>query len=319
MIFRLLALGSALSALTGCHLFQDLKIDCVQGMACAGGDDTADGDTGTPVGPQVGWIVSRAQDEDGHAEAFGPDGTLLQSWSGLAALLPQDGVTKPQFGAPVAFNPATGAGAIAMGGTFAALGADGDSARTATYTDTSIVDIEVATGRAWLATGTDVLSYDYTAREEPTTSLFGAGLKEAYGIALAGDRLFVSDCGDGYPDLYTVDVTTGSIEDHLPDFAPTCGEGGNVFVGPDDEPWHCGPRGDLFRVADLVAGQYEPAVAVENFNDVRDCGYDPGDGSFLLFDGTRGVYRRTADGPVEPLWAPPEDAAALRSGFFLAG
>lgn len=301
----------------GCHLLDNLEIDCTAGMPCADGETGSGDDTSPTDGPTMGFILSMYTEGSARVEVRAADGEEINAWENIQASFPDLGAANDgRYAGSVAFNPSTQAGVVAAGGAFAALAPDGGINVTASVPDVTVYDIDVATGHAWLAVGTNYVSFDYTSGLTP---LLSDGYGTVRSSTLAGPTVFTTDCSDGKPDLFAFDAATGAQVDHGVDFAGDCGFGDNVFAGPDAEPWQCRSDGALFRIADLAGGDSAPFAAPSGFSDVRDCAFDPGDSSFLLLDGARGLYRLTPDGVLTRVWEAPTGYSVARANFFPPG
>lgn len=301
----------------GCHLLDPLEIRCTAGMPCAGRETGGGDETAAGEGPTMGYVISTYTTGNARVEVYGADGETINAWDNIQDSFPDLAAANDgRYAGAVAFNPSTQAGVVAAGGAFAALSPDGSVNVTASVPDVTVYDIDIATGHAWLAVGTNYVSFDYSTG---MTVLLDGGYNTVRSSTLTGPYVYTTDCSDGKPDLFAFEAPTGTLIDRETDYADECGYGDNVFTGPDAEPWQCRSDGALFRIADVAAGNTTPYAAPSGFSDVRDCAFDPGDSSFLLLDGTRGLYRLSADGVLTRMWEIPSRYSVARANFFPPG
>ena len=304
----------------GCHLFEGFVIDCVAGQPCARTPQETGGETGdsAPPVPTSGWIVSIVNAEDAAVYAFDADGEELKSWTGLAAAFGYPEKLGAWAGA-VAYNRATGAGVVTLNGAWATLESrDGGVTFGSTYSgDVEITDVEYADdGYYWFAVHDNVYAYDIP--HAVTHLVFVSNLEEATGIGLGEATVYTSDWGDGHPDVYAMAVNHTALDTLVTDVRGSPDLTKNLFAGPEDEPYGCTPNGLIYDTLRLADGSNtNPVVALDQeLSDITDCGWDPGDGSWLLFSVSTGVWRVGIDGTATNVAEIPRSHRGLRANFF---
>jgi hypothetical protein len=302
---------AACLALGGCHLFEGLSIDCTAELPCAKGVDDTGGDTGGP-GPESGWIVSQAADGYGRVVAYGPDGAVLKQWDDLLAVIDYPGDVSALAGS-VFYNPGTGSGLVGYGSTLAVLGSDGNTTVSLLYGAAEIYDVDGVAGKAWYSSGDAVYAYPLDQATGHTIS--PAGLSKVYGLAVIGENVVFTDAADA-PDLYVFSTTTDARVSADYDITDNAGRAANVFGGPDGEIYSCSDAGAIYNVSQLATSTAYVAIVPDDLHDVTDCGWDPGDGSWLVFSQSMGVYRITTDGTASVVWPIPDEYAGKRASFF---
>ncbi len=281
----------SLLSLLACHVFESAEVNCTSDEPCAkrGGKDTADTDTGDtgeePGVPIVGWVTSMTGAERGIVRAFSPaDGAIVAEWKDLGVYV----------GAPW-FNPVTGNGILVGVEAIHLLHAGGNAEQTEGGTGTDRFDVSHLGDKMVVALSGGVVSVDEEARQPEELVPYGTLGDIAY---LGGNSrvVFFTDLGDGGPDLWMIE---GDSEAQLvqADYDTSATRGSNVFVGPEDRPYACSMTGGVYSVDDLIAGKVRAVATLEGgLTDINSCAWDPGDGSWLMYSPTEGVYRVSAAG-----------------------
>lgn len=309
-----------LPLVAGCHLFEGFAIDCVAGQECARHSGETGGDTGDsgPPAPTSGWIVSVADSNDAYVYVYDANGEQLKAWTGLAAAFGYPETLSTWAGA-VAYNRLTGAGIAAVNGSWATLDSQDDIVTPGiTFDDgTDITDVEYADDNYyWFAVHDDVYAYDI--RAQLTHSMFSGGLVEATGIGMGDRLLFAADWADGHPDVFALAVNHTSVDTIAVDVPGDPDLSRNPFAGPEDAPYGCTLSGAIYAIDGLADGSDTSWVAHldEGLADVTDCGWDPGDGSWLLASASTGIWRLAADGTATNVAKLPRTVRGLRANFY---
>ncbi len=284
--------------LAGCHAFQTLEIPCVAGEPCAS-PDTGPTEPGVPV---TGWIVSYDTPQDNAVvETHSPDGSLMDSWS----------VDDTSAG-PVAWSPDEDYGVLIDGERVFGL-SPGVAAEYLGETTNGIatIDVERVGDYLWFAVGDNL----YASDGDVWFKVFDVDLDRAEHLAGDDGMLYLTaETGDGV-DLYAIDpaaVTWSPVHRGLN--APRAR---NVFLGPEGGPYACSAAGAVYSLDALAAGNADTVAFYDGtVGDVRDCGYDPGDGRYLLFSPTLGVLKIDPRGRGEVLTEVPAGYAGMRANFF---
>lgn len=283
--------------LAACHVFQALDIPCTEGHACPSSDDTGT----TPDGPVTGAIVSYASSPSGRVVGYSPDGTAFLEWTDVGPV-----------GGTVAWSTQVNTGVLAEGARLTALTREGNAPYLGEVVgDAEAADVDRIGNTVWVALGDSVYAWDFSY----WFGVFQSPLSNATHIATDGDVLFVTaEAGDGV-DVYAVDTRAITWE---PLFQGLNGpRARNVFVGPEGKPYACSAAGYVYALDALDAGDNDAvAFSADTLTDVVDCGYDPGDGRYLLFSPTLGVLKVDDRGIGETLVPLPDGVAGVRANFF---
>jgi hypothetical protein len=301
-------------ALVGCHVFEVVEIDCASDEPCArkpdadtdtdtDADTDTDVDTGPLVAPTRGWVISGRSSAGNGVLAFSAEGEPGHAWTGLGSL---EG--------PVAYDPASDTAVIGSGGQLHVLGAD-DSVRTASTTFAEVLDLSWVGDTVFVATRDNLVAWDPSA--DSAQEAFPDGLE---GVVAVGrgpeDTVYATDTGDAAPDLYQWG-NDGTPTLLYQDFDQNDARAGVVFAGPDDSPHVCSSAGAIYAVRNLVEGVSRPLAYYDSgLTDVSACGYDPGDGSWLLFSPSAGVIRLDAQSRGQVVYSPGGTFTLVRASFF---
>lgn len=286
--------------LSGCHVFQTLDIPCVAGEPCAAaGEDSGPTGSGEPV---TGWILSYdTPDQTAIVENHGPDGATLDAWN-----FPHT------YAGPVTWSIEAKAGLSLDGGHVYDLRPGEDPVyRADVIGGLAPADAERVGDYAWFALGDNV----YASNFDVWFKLFDAGLSRADHLARAGGSLYVTAETEAGVDLFAVDVDALTWQPVHQDLNGPRAR--NVFAGPEDAAYACSAAGAIYAL-DALAGGSPDTVAFYGgaLSDVVDCGYDPGDGRYLLFSPSAGVLKIDARGNGEVLTALPAGYAGSRANFY---
>ncbi|MSQ03193.1 MAG: hypothetical protein EXR71_15100 [Myxococcales bacterium] len=138
--------------------------------------------------------------------------------------------------------------------------------------------------------GLRAMSADLTEIAEVLRS---GSLSEIRHVGGGEKRAYYVDPSAGGPDLWMVD-TKGTVELVTKDYDTSLTRATNVFVGPEQEPFACSQAGAVYSIKKIIGGDARPVAYYDDdddFDDVSDCAYDPGDESFLIYSRSRGVFR----------------------------
>lgn len=304
--------------LLGCHVFETVAIDCVRGMPCAtggGGDTAVDTDTGADTGdsgpdtstpvlaPSRRTIASVTGDRGDRVYAYDATGTTLYLWKDY-----DGGGT-----GPVDFDPAESLGVMATPGKVVWLIPDQDP--IAVDIPEEVKDVATVGRKAWLTTRDNV--YVLEAGSGDGVAVLDQPADEVGAVAInpAGGVWFTTVMG-GVPSLHAM-TSDGQLSTVQEAFDTTGARARILFAGPDGEPYVCSTAGGVYRVADLAAGVRTPIVYFDGgLSDVTDCGWDDGDGAWLLFSASTGVVRVDAQGRGTVGIQAPEEFSLVRGNFF---
>lgn len=294
---------SVLLLLAGCHVFEDVQVTCTSDMPCANPDtdtddtgdpDTGDTDTGPSGDPVVGWVTSMRGGERGIIRVFDPVTSEVEAeWS----------VPVELAGAPY-YEPWNRTGLLVGVGGLYTLDADGGTTRVNDVGAESENYDTTRLGRHLLVAyqgGLQTLSADLA---EIASVLESGSLSEIRYVGGSENRAFFVDPSAGGPDLWTVDGD-GNVQLVKEDYDTSLTRATNVFVGPEEAPFACSPAGAVYSINKIIGGDARPvAYHDDDFADVSDCAYDPGDGSFLIYSASRGVFRIDEGGRADQVSTP---------------
>jgi hypothetical protein len=301
--------------LSGCHVFQTIAFDCTSDMPCATGghgggdadtdtdaDTDADTDTTADTGPLVmpsrGYVVA-IDGPSPRVEIYTAEDTLTAQWRGFDTV------------GPVAYDPGTEQGIVVGGTSLWWLGADG-STQEADAGD-PVVGVQASGGKVYAATATNVYEADWggsasNAAFDTDNSLVSVGLADASSV------FFVALSDDG-ADLWrwTPGDSPTTAAAH---FDVTASRSIGVFAGPDGDPYVCSRAGAIYAVGALQRGDVPPTAYYSGqLTDVTACGYDAGDGTWLMV-ASSGVYRVDDRGRGTRVYEPPSGYTIVAGNFF---
>jgi len=322
----LIALLLPLYGLAGCHLFQSATIDktCTEIDGC-GGPPGLDSDSGGDGGGGDGGDGGDTDTDTGGGHDSDPPpgepevGAVFMSETtrgevGLAVLQP-DGSERFDFpvagdielvvpGAPVAFHAARDILFLAIAPE--AAGDDGQVAEMRLYEEPlmpqrmapyqgelrSMARVDSA---VWVAADRGLIRY-----EKGAMSVHQEGVMvDPWGIfaSEASSGLFVVDRNGGAPVVYDYDPEADRLQSVIPQVDNNHGRVRAPFAGPGGAPWACSSAGGVYDLAVLADGDTNTERLPEPyFEDIVDCGYDPGTDEVIMFSQSEGVWRVAADG-----------------------
>lgn len=281
----------SLLSVLACHVFESATVNCTSDEPCArrgedetGVDDTADTaeEIGTPI---VGWVTSMTSEERGVVRVFDPEtGGIEAEWKDLG-----------EYSGAAWYNPETGNGVLVGEDAVHLLHAGGNAEYQTGGTGTARFDVTTLGSRLAVALQGGVVTVDETMENGKEIIPFGTH-GEVNFVGGNSRQAFFADLTSGGPDLWL--ISTGEVATLVyEDYDTSVTRGANVFVGPEDKPYACSPTGGVYSVDDLAAGKVRAVSSVEGgLDDITSCAYDPGDGSWLAYSATAGVFRTSEAG-----------------------
>ena len=283
-------------ALIGCGLLEPLRIECTSDMPCAddaGDTGTDSATTGTPTRGFVG-LVRGATRQLRVYDATGRE---------LGRFAAPDTVEGPVDGTE------DGGVLAADDGTLWLLS---ESQPVAITVGQALEGVHLEGSTVWGfgAGGVLRVTESATAVPGPWGDIAAMGWTDGTGGWIVGwddsSRSSVSAWAIG------MDGTSGA---NVSGFDASAARARGVFTGPDGAAWGCSEAGALYRL-DAIRADARPVVVPQlALRAVSACTYDPGDATFVLFDGTAGFVRVDMSGTTAIVVAPPTDGTFAQGNF----
>lgn len=292
--------------LAGCGLLEPVRIECTADMPCAqddsGLDDTgpADtaGDTSLSAGiPQVGF-VALVRGSSREVRVYDPTGTVE-----LGAFPAPEGVDGAVDG-----NPQV----AVLAGDSVLWRVSRDSVTMTPLART--LDVVHLDGEAAVGFGANGLSRVTVNGEQTLPGTWGEPVALAWTPGTGGWLVAWTDSTRSGVDAWQLD-STGAPVATLAAFDTTAARGRDVFVGPENAPHGCSEAGAIYRLDRLASSPSPVAFADLGLRNVSACAWDPGDGSWVIFDAGAGFVRIDAGGRARVVVPPPADGTFARGNF----